>query len=482
MRPQSQLGAQTLVDLADQALYLAKQSGRDRACTVASPSREPSTARPVAVPRPLADQPASPLRQRTWPWPAARLRFDPEQERAYQRSIAGERRRWLPMMSLIGLLLLDLSLWLNAPAWQAQASLVQSVMCWANVLAVLCVIVMSMGHRPVPHMEWAFSLALTALGVTVAWLLGHGQTNLALAFSVSLALLPTFGAACARQALRYTLLPAVVTVFAAAFCFSPRGGEQALIYGDSLTMIATNCLFALIMAFTLEQGQRQVWRLRCDERELSRSLASKAQALKALTMQDPLTGISNRRQFDADMEAAWAGALAQGQTLAMLVIDVDHFKRYNDHHGHPAGDACLQQVAKAIAQLAGRHGGVAARLGGEEFGVLLSGPAVAAASAIADEVVKAVGRLAIPHPTTLVPGLHHVSASAGVGTLVPAHNEAPSRLFSLADQALYQAKHAGRNRAVLFAAAASPAPAQASGAGTAATHGEAQTEHAHDHG
>jgi diguanylate cyclase (GGDEF)-like protein len=482
--PKANLGAQSLVDLADQALYLAKQSGRDRACMDASADREASAhvdgTLPTAANANAASMPAIACRtpQARWapwlgPWPKLGLKFATEAEQAYKASHAEARRQLLPWLSMLGLVLLDVFLWLNQSSWREVRGPLVTALPWINLGIVLVTATMVLWRQHVQRMEWAFSLVTTALCCGLAWLLGQGQSNAALAYSVSLVLLPMFSAAGARQPVRYTIAPALATCLTIAACFTPIGPQQVLIYRDSLTMIATNCLFTLIMAYTLEQGQRRAWLLAESERQQAQVLASTTQELQALSMRDPLTGIGNRRQFDADLQSAWTHGAATTQPLAMLVIDVDHFKLYNDRHGHPAGDACLQRVASAIAHTVNRLGCRAARLGGEEFGVLLPGKDAAAALGAAELVVNAVRQLAIPHPSTQVKDAAHVTVSVGVATVRPDTRGQPRMLFELADQALYLAKTSGRDRA---------APATRSGPNLATTNHGAQAEHAQEHG
>lgn len=158
---------------------------------------------------------------------------------------------------------------------------------------------------------------------------------------------------------------------------------------------------------------------------------------------DQLTGLSNRRHFDEALAGEWQRALRLGGELALVIFDVDEFKRYNDHYGHPDGDACLRRLATATGALVHRHGDLVVRLGGEEFGVLLPLTPAGGASAIADMLRRAVENLSLPH----APGATHpvVTISAGVASLRPGNQWRPEDLIKAADVALYQAKRAGRN-------------------------------------
>jgi len=168
--------------------------------------------------------------------------------------------------------------------------------------------------------------------------------------------------------------------------------------------------------------------------------------LRRLASVDALTGVANRRSFDEALEREWQRALRDGEPLALLMVDVDHFKKYNDHYGHPAGDACLQSVARAIAQATQRPGDMAARYGGEEFTLLLPRTTLVGAEHIAQRLQEAVAALALAHAAS--PTRPTVSVSVGVSARVPGSppGVTPADLVASADQMLYQAKAGGRAR------------------------------------
>jgi diguanylate cyclase (GGDEF)-like protein len=172
---------------------------------------------------------------------------------------------------------------------------------------------------------------------------------------------------------------------------------------------------------------------------------------------DPLTGTANRRQFDFLLGREWERVRRAGSQLSLMMIDIDHFKRYNDHYGHPQGDECLKQVAQTIQALVHRPADVFARIGGEEFVALLPDTDEAGARFVAQRVVEAVAACMIPHAQSLV--VPYVTVSVGASTVVwpsdagagtgqrvaqiPAWRAAA--LMQCADKALYEAKHAGRS-------------------------------------
>ena len=169
-------------------------------------------------------------------------------------------------------------------------------------------------------------------------------------------------------------------------------------------------------------------------------------ALRELTLTDSLTGVANRRAFDERLESEWRRALRARTPLSLIMLDIDHFKAYNDRYGHPAGDACLRQVASQLVQCAARSDDLAARYGGEEFALLLPCTDLIGAEGVARTVIEAVDGLGISHGgSSTAP---HVTVSIGVACAVPAQDLAPGALVALADRLLYLAKNGGRHRAV----------------------------------
>ncbi|MCZ2405619.1 MAG: diguanylate cyclase [Burkholderiales bacterium] len=191
------------------------------------------------------------------------------------------------------------------------------------------------------------------------------------------------------------------------------------------------------------------------ERKLTEEqLAGYRSALEAQVRTDPLTQVANRRALDEAVASEWSRATRSGAALSLLMVDVDHFKAYNDHYGHVAGDHCLRQVAQALSSAVGRAGEVVARYGGEEFAVLLPHTDLHEALAVAEHMRTAVSALALEHRAA-GPGNRHVTVSIGVTCLHPQElmasgafpeaAEAARALFYQADSALYNAKKAGRD-------------------------------------
>lgn len=166
--------------------------------------------------------------------------------------------------------------------------------------------------------------------------------------------------------------------------------------------------------------------------------------LRELSNSDGLLGIANRRHFDARLDEEWRRAQRQGQSLSLLLIDVDHFKRYNDSYGHQAGDRCLQAVARAAQSALRRPGDLLARYGGEELVVILPHTELAGATLVAQAIQRALGDLHMPHADS--PVADQVTVSIGVATMVPEPQADSAQLLAAADLGLYAAKASGRNR------------------------------------
>lgn len=214
------------------------------------------------------------------------------------------------------------------------------------------------------------------------------------------------------------------TVSGAGWCDMPRTGERRFLVMDAGPVYSrSGQLFGVL----------ETWRDMTVQKEAQL-------ALERLVMRDGLTGIANRRCFDETLRKEWEQARRTGHPLSLLLLDVDHFKRYNDSYGHPAGDECLQRVAAMVAKQI-RVYDLAARYGGEEFAVILPQQSLAGAGAVAERIRAAVEGGA--------PAEGKATVSIGAATFTGEEPASPEALLARADAALYRAKRAGRNRVVL---------------------------------
>jgi len=175
------------------------------------------------------------------------------------------------------------------------------------------------------------------------------------------------------------------------------------------------------------------------------TLKYQADLLRTHALVDGLTGVANRRQFDLALEAEWRRCARLGQPMALIMIDIDFFKQYNDTYGHQGGDTCLVEVATCLKACLSRSHDLLARYGGEEFACILPETGLEGAIAKAEALLHAVLALAIPHQKTTLPG-GVVSVSLGVAVTTPLTGEELAGLIQGADRQLYAAKQAGRGQ------------------------------------
>lgn len=179
--------------------------------------------------------------------------------------------------------------------------------------------------------------------------------------------------------------------------------------------------------------------------EIANQLRDLTQVLRKLSLIDPLTEVANRRAFEQTAEQEFKRARRNKKALSVLLFDVDHFKMYNDHYGHQAGDLCLHKVAQEVQATIKRPGDMLARYGGEEFAIILPETDIQGASIIAERILKSVEQLAIRHDYNSAAPV--VTVSVGVATYDTYDAECtPEKLIEMADKAMYEAKKQGRNR------------------------------------
>lgn len=231
----------------------------------------------------------------------------------------------------------------------------------------------------------------------------------------------------------------IITVLTIAFTAAGRGTFMLIEHGDWTqrvlliqVFIGTTLATMLPVAAVLAQRNRLTLALRASEERLT-----------VLSGSDPLTGLANRRSFDAALEHSLARAGRSGRPLSLLMIDVDHFKNFNDRFGHLCGDACLKMVAAAVAHHAHRPDDLAARFGGEEFALILPDTDSQGAATIA-EGVRALVKSS--RASSADPACESISVSVGVATVSGLGKVDATQLIEAADHALYAAKHAGRDR------------------------------------
>lgn len=377
------------------------------------------------------------------------LRFPAELEQAFQAA-AYTRRLWMISAAHVAAVLLFAGLLVPDVVLTADVLPLGLVI---RLLAFPAITLVGMGvlyRVQSTHVnEWSVALmGMLAMSLDLAPLL---LTNSPSAFirMAEFNLIVVFACAVAR------FWPAVVAcVFAAfiqtvALCFMPDA-SGVLKFSLSL-LLAASVFFALYATYRMELDERLAYLLGQREALLDEALRVEHDRVARLATEDALTGVANRRSFEQYLNDSLVRAEEQGLSLSLIMIDIDHFKRYNDRHGHQAGDRCLQAVARAMSATLRRPVDVVARLGGEEFAVVMPDADFPAALAAAERVRQAVLDLSLSHPASST--CQVVSISLGVATLQPEPwpgvnhiDQQAKRLLQLADQALYRAKEGGRNR------------------------------------
>ncbi len=199
---------------------------------------------------------------------------------------------------------------------------------------------------------------------------------------------------------------------------------------DTVELIAAQAAVSLINARHYETLEKKV--------------AQRTEELHMLAVKDGLTGIFNRREFDCTLDKEWSRASREFGTLSLMMIDIDHFKAYNDNYGHPEGDACIKLIANALNSVIARKNDFVARYGGEEFVILMTTSEKYIVENLAKRCIEKVRHLAIPHRFSGT--AEHVTISIGIATIEVLANQQPGTLIKQADSALYQSKQNGRNQ------------------------------------
>lgn len=364
--------------------------------------------------------------------PAASGPFEPELEAEYVRSRLLGSRTLIRMACLLGLAIAGLraaEISLSEAGLRAVAGtpmvLLPLVVVATSVLLAWFACSRSFLNRYLPFANFAVPTRNVFAAVAIAVMAAHGQTEL-LMLLTAMVLSPFFF-------LGLHLRPALTGVALTIIAF----GIAGLVSGLPVPMLLRSCGFLVV---TATMSAVTAWHLE----KQSRQSFLEGRLIAQLAEHDALTGAKNRRVFDEHLARLWQQALDDGRRLAILLLDVDHFKAYNDRYGHQAGDATLRRVARAVQGQIHRPLDVLARYGGEEFAALLYDVDGRQALEVAERMRLAVSSIAIEHRDSRAARM--VTISVGVAAIQPSCGRTPLGALQLADEALYAAKMQGRNR------------------------------------
>lgn len=377
---------------------------------------------------------------RRGPW---RLRFADEVEARFEEDTQRQRSRSMVMAGLISAIIYCLFL-INDHSFRPDT--------FATALALRVGVMLPFGmpilwwvYRGVSPAQRETLMASTVIVATVISCLILVESTVPYSyldvFSFGLILLVgnivyslRFNYACVSSAICIF----IILLFVLSYDPMPPEAKRLAIF----TIIAQT-LFTLVANYRFEQSERTSYLHVLKEKLRAGYYLKDNQELSRMSVTDPLTNLANRRQFDTVFPVRWQEATDKGLCLGLMVIDIDHFKAYNDYYGHPQGDECLRQVATAM-QANSRDADLVVRFGGEEFVVLIANASPEAAKPAAERIRCNVEALEIPNHGVSAQSV--VTVSVGVAVLYPKVSLAPAELLSQADDALYEAKRQGRNR------------------------------------
>jgi diguanylate cyclase (GGDEF)-like protein len=398
-------------------------------------------------------------------WRPPSLRFDDIEEAHFNHVCGPARLNHFIMSGAIALLAYLLFLLADQRMIPDVYDLAFKVRVYWFTPAAAVLFIFALGARKfVLLLPWAFiETCLMMTGVTAAltmgWLLTHSSSAYAGMYTAGLVPIVVYGNLAQRFRFKFAFVFSAITIGVSIVCAASRYGKSLPYDVFDIPLVLLVSLIAgytLVMNYRieLEERRRFQWAIRASE--LHKKLSASREQLDIMSRRDPLTGVPNRRHFDEYVREQWDAMAQQDGQLGLLLMDVDHFKAFNDRYGHPAGDQCLRHVAEVLQKTVPADKGCVARWGGEEFIVALPG--------MNAEQTHVMG-LALCH-AVMASGLRHegsttspcVTLSVGATVARPARGDTSvDGLIAQADAALYRAKREGRNRCVQAEPEAVPA-------------------------
>jgi diguanylate cyclase (GGDEF)-like protein len=368
------------------------------------------------------------------------LRMPPEVERAHERDFGAERIKHLRHAIIVGLIVYNIY---NLTSLHLMADIQPfTVMMRLFVLVPGSLAIFFLVPRVPPAVRELLLLGgMFVASLLPLYLVYISQSTYASYTLGELPLVLLFGNMLLVLRFRLALVFTTVTCVTALWVLQAKPGlDQNLVFPLTV-QVATGLFFTLYGNWHVERQRCLTYLAQYDAENRADRAERRGDELRDLTLTDMLTGIANRRHLDETLDT-W---LTERRDVLLLMVDVDHFKAFNDRFGHVAGDDCLRRIASALQAFAARHDGFAARYGGEEFTLLFAVDTQTGGAFLAEGLVRTVRDLAIPHPAR-ADGLVHVTVSVGYAGTRESGLRDPRDLVTRADLALYEAKSAGRNR------------------------------------
>lgn len=378
------------------------------------------------------------IAKRSW-----RLRFEDTVEARFEADTQQQRSRSMVLAGLVSAIIYVLFLF-NDYSFRPDAFPV-AVLLRAGVMLPIGLTILWWVHRGVsPARREALMSSTVILAMVLSCLISASSTAPYSYLDVfSFGLILVVGNVVYSLRFSYAWASSVISILIAlifVILYEPMPIEVKRL---AMFTLVTKALFTLVANYRLEASERNSYLHVLKERLRAGSYLEDNQALSQLSMTDPLTNISNRRKFDALLPICWQEAIDKDISLGLLVIDIDHFKAYNDYYGHPQGDECLRNVANTM-QDNSRESDLVVRFGGEEFVVLMANASPEMVKRAAERIQRSVEALQIPNHGHSKESV--VTVSIGVAVLSPIVGITPVDLLNQADEALYEAKRQGRNR------------------------------------
>ena len=373
-----------------------------------------------------------------------RLRFPPPLEARYEADTGAARSRMMMVSGLLGFMFAACLYPVLRDAMPDIAEQTRNLYL-LTVVPFGLLLSASLAFNPRPLLREALTLLANAVCIcTSTYLAAKTHASHAAVLVAGVTVLMVYSAIGVQLRFRFAACAMGIILVTYGLAMHVRADMGFLSQRNLLLMAGCTAAYLLLANWRLERESRRSYVITLREVLQGQDLSVRNLELDALARRDQLTGLANRRAYDFWISSVWAQQSAQHGQLGLIVVDVDRFKAFNDFYGHAAGDRCLQKIALCLREQLRGTTDLVARLGGEEFAILLPGLNEELCADIAERMRAAVQHLELPHPGIGPRGL--VSISAGVASHAALAEASPSNLFDAADSALYQAKMSGRDR------------------------------------